>query len=80
MSSITNLVNHILQKLLNDLKPTISTPRHFRRWGGQVAHTRKKEKTYDLKNLGNLNKSQTWTDTLRSAQSPFKKLVFGNSS
>ena len=48
MSSIANLVNDILHKLLND--------------------------------LGNLDKSQTWTDTLRSAQSPFKKLDFGNSS
>ena len=35
--------------LLNVLRLSILTPRHFRRWGGQSAHTRKKR----LSILGN---------------------------
>ena len=43
-------------ELPNNLKLRILdlTPRHFRRWGGLCAHTRKK--TEDLRKLGNIRK------------------------
>ena len=45
---------YLPNELPNDLRLyaiyTILTPRHFRRWGGQSAHTRKKKKTICIGN------------------------------
>ena len=63
-------------ELLNDLRLKILVPRHFRRWGGLCAHTRKKKKgARTRKKKEKKNSSLTKLGKIRKVSKPPKMIA-----
>ena len=54
ISSIVNFIYDLLHEYPNDIRLR-NCPRHFRRWAGLHAHTRKKKKDLEIQKLGSID-------------------------
>ena len=77
ISTITNLAHELPHELPKT--QDLTSPRHFRRWGGGLCPHKKKKRLRILENQEVLEKCQMWVQTQPNVQSSFQRLNADNS-